>query len=199
MTAMAKALEVEGYTVLNLNYPSTRSNIQTLAGDLRSRIRTQTRSASTVHFVTHSMGGILVRAIQKNKPLPNIGRVVMLAPPNQGSEVVDTLGKTWIFKKLNGPAGQQLGTDVDGYLAQLGPVPFECGILTGDRSINWINSILIPGKDDGKVSVTRAKVDGMTDYKIVHTTHPMIMKKKAVIKDTLAFLRSGHFTPPTSE
>lgn len=199
MHTMAAALEADGYTVLNLDYPSTQSNIQTLAKDLRTRIRPATKRAKQVHFVTHSMGGILVRTIQKNDPLPNIGRVVMLAPPNQGSEVVDKLGSTWLFKKLNGPAGQQLGTDPDGYLAQLGPVTFDCGILTGDRSINWINSMIIPGKDDGKVSIKSAKVEGMKAYKVMHSTHPVIMKNKAVIKDTRNFLQTGQFTPTSSE
>ena len=115
----------------------------------------------------------------------------MLAPPNQGSEVVDKLGQTWLFKKLNGPAGQQLGTQ--GLVQTLGPVAFNCGVLTGDRSINWINSLMIPGSDDGKVSTQSARVKGMNDYKVIHATHPMIMKKKAVIADTLHYLAHGTF------
>jgi triacylglycerol lipase len=75
----------------------------------------------------------------------------------------------------------------------LGPVNFETGIITGDRSVNWINSIMIPGQDDGKVSVESAKVDGMADFLVVHCTHPFIMKNKDVIKKCISFLRNGHF------
>jgi len=194
MEKMAQALKEEGYIVHNLAYPSTTTTVETLAAELRPRIMKRTESADKVHFITHSMGGILVREIQKTTPIEKIGRVVMLAPPNQGSEVVDKIGDWWAFHKINGPAGQQLGTGLSDFIAQLGPVDFECGIIAGDRSINWINSMMIPGPDDGKVSLESAKIEGMRDYKVVHATHPMIMKKKAVIQDCLAFLKNGAFS-----
>ena len=117
----------------------------------------------------------------------------MLSPPNAGSEVVDKIGHWRLFQKVNGPAGQQLGTASDSLVNQLPAIDFKCGVITGDRSINWINSLMIPGKDDGKVSTQSAKVEGMSDYKVIHATHPMIMKKKAVIRETLQFLKAGHF------
>ena len=139
------------------------------------------------------MGGILVRTIQKETPLENIGRVVMLSPPNQGSELADSLGELRLYDWINGPAGGQLGTDPDGYVNSLGPVDFELGVIAGDRSINWINSIIIPGKDDGKVSIERAKVEGMKDYKVIHATHPYIMKNNEAVTATIRFLKSGSF------
>ena len=193
MSKMADALADESYTVHNLGYPSREFPIEALAQQVRKEISALVASQQTVHFVTHSMGGILVRQIQKTNPLPNIGRVVMLSPPNHGSEVVDTIGEWKLFGKANGPAGNQLGTASDGFIAQLGPVNFECGILTGDRSINWINSYMIPGQDDGKVSTESAKVEGMQAYKIVHATHPMIMKKKSIIQEVIHFLQAGSF------
>ncbi|MDP5078875.1 MAG: alpha/beta fold hydrolase [Opitutales bacterium] len=195
MSKMASALEAEGYRVLNIDYPSRDQTIEVLAATVRRQVARDTVDSAQVHFVTHSMGGIIVRQIQKSAPLPNIGRVVMLSPPNQGSEVVDKIGHWKAFHFVNGPAGKQLSTDIKGFIAELGPVDFECGILTGDRSINWINSMMIPGKDDGKVSTEGAKVEGMTDYKVVHATHPMIMKKKAVIQEVITFLQTGEFKP----
>ncbi len=195
MAKMAAALDAEGYHVVNLAYPSRQQAVETLAESIRQQIRIQTKDATTVHCVTHSLGGILVRQIQQTNPLPNLGRVVMLAPPNRGSEVVDRIGHWKVFNWINGPAGQQLGTAPDGLIAGLGPVDFECGVLTGDRSINWINSTMIPGPDDGKVSIQSAKVEGMTDYKVLHTTHPMIMKKPAVIEEVIHFLQHGSFKP----
>jgi triacylglycerol lipase len=193
MEALEKALSQEGYTVLNIDYPSRKFQISELAKMVRDEVASKTVGAEKVHFVTHSMGGIIVRYIQKYDPLPNIGRVVMLSPPNQGSEVVDFLGNTWPFGLINGPAGKQLGTDQNSIPEKLGAVNFETGIITGDRSINWINSLIIPGDDDGKVSVENAKVEGMADFVVVHVSHPFIMKDKAVIIKCISFLRSGHF------
>ena len=139
------------------------------------------------------MGGIIVRFIQKNDPLPNLGRVVMLSPPNRGSEVVDFLSNLWFFESINGPAGKQLGTGENGICRTLGKVNFELGIITGDRSINWINSFIIPGNDDGKVSIESAKVEGMADFLIVHVSHPFIMNDKTVMTECVHFLRNGHF------
>ena len=193
METMEDALLQEAYVVHNIDYASRDLPIEQLAKNVRTEIETLTESEDTIHFVTHSMGGILVRTIQKEMPFENIGRVVMLSPPNQGSELVDSLGDLSLFDWINGPAGDQLGTDPDGFVNSLGPVDFELGVITGDRSINWINSIIIPGKDDGKVSTESAKVEGMQDYKVIHATHPYIMKNDEAVTATLQFLKSGTF------
>ena len=193
MEAMEDALLKEAYIVHNIDYPSRHFPIEQLAKEVREQVEAITESDDTVHFVTHSMGGILVRTIQKETPLENIGHVVMLSPPNQGSELADSLGDLSLYKWINGPAGDQLGTDPDGYINSLGPVDFELGVIAGDRSINWINSIIIPGKDDGKVSIERAKVEGMKDYKVIHATHPYIMKNNEAVTATIRFLKSGSF------
>ena len=191
MHKMERALSAEGYVVLNLDYPSRKETVQALAASVRKQVDALALSADKVHFVTHSMGGILVRQMQKTAPIEKLGRVVMLSPPNQGSEVVTKLSALRTFQWLNGPAGQQLGTEINGFIARLGPVDFELGVITGDHSINWINSCMIPGKDDGKVSTESAKVAGMRVYRIAHTTHPYIMKNKKVIADTVEFLKTG--------
>ncbi len=191
MNRMAKALDNEGYTVHNIGYESRHHNIETLSKDVRKQIVEGTVAATQIHFVTHSMGGILVRQIQATEPIENIGRVVMLSPPNQGSEVADKIGHWWLYKKINGPAGQQLGTNHESIPKQLGPIYFDCAVITGDRSINWINSLMIPGKDDGKVSTTNSRIEGITAHKVHHVTHPYIMKRKAVIDDVIRFLKAG--------
>lgn len=193
MHSMARYLEYNGYHVINLGYPSRQYDIPTLAGMIRNEIEQRSRGIEQIHFVTHSMGGILLRYIQRHAPLPNLGRVVMLSPPNHGSEVVDKLKHWWLFRWINGPAGQQLGTDANSIPGQLGAVDFELGVITGDRSINWINSLLIPGPDDGKVSLTSACVDGMSDCRVVHTTHPLIMRHRLTQDHCLEFLRHGRF------
>lgn len=195
MVPMEKALSASGYRVLNVDYPSRTAAIETLSEDAigRAVADCQTNGAVKINFVTHSLGGILVRSYLSRHSITNLSRVVMLGPPNQGSEVVDKLGSFWIFKKLNGPAGGELGTDKNSTPNKLGPANFCVGVIAGDRSINWINSALIPGRDDGKVSVERTKLAGMTDHIVIHATHPLLMRNRTAIRQTIHFLRSGKF------
>jgi pimeloyl-ACP methyl ester carboxylesterase len=197
MVKMQRALAQAGYTVWNVDYPSRTAPIQKLADDAigQAIARCRQNGATRISFVTHSLGGILVRSYLARHDVPDLSRVVMLGPPNQGSEVVDKLGGLSLFKWINGPAGLELGTGKNSVPNQLGPAHFPVGIIAGDRSINWINSLLIPGPDDGKVSVQRAKLDGMSDFLVLHTTHPFIMDNKEAIRQTIQFLRTGAFDP----
>lgn len=195
MAAMEKYLSDQGFTVLNVDYPSRVQSVEGLAESIvQNAIRDDRfKNSPRIHFVTHSMGGILVRSyLSKNSPA-KLGRVVMLAPPNQGSEVVDRLKHWWLFKRLNGPAGAELGTDPQSTPNSLGPVHFELGVIAGDRSINWINSTWLQGPNDGKVSVEKTKVQGMKAHRVVHSTHPFIMKNKSVMSATASFLKNGNF------
>jgi triacylglycerol lipase len=115
MNKLAKYLSDQGYQVVNINYPSRKYQLSELARIVRKETISKTMAANKVHFVTHSMGGIIVRFIQKNDPLLNLGRVVMLSPPNRGSEVVDFLSSLWFFESINGPAGKQLGTGKEAF------------------------------------------------------------------------------------
>ena len=110
----------------------------------------------TVHFVTHSMGGVIVRAYLGQRAEPHRGRVVMLAPPSQGSEVIDAFADSPLIRRILGPAALQLGTDSSGIATRLGAPRFELGIIAGDRSLNPLSSWFISGPDDGKVGVERA-------------------------------------------
>ena len=195
MKKMAKALSNSGYLVQNTAYPSTEKSVSELASEVIPAAveRCLQDGDRSINFVSHSMGGILIRYYLEENELDNLGRVVMLSPPNQGSEVVDTLADVPGYMAVNGPAGQQLGTDSESVLSQLGPATFEVGIITGDRSINLFLSMMIPGDDDGKVSIERAKLEGMADFLVVPYSHPFIMKKDLVIRQVLYFLEHGRF------
>ncbi len=195
MARLEKRLSAEGYAVVNAGYPSRSAPIEQLAPETIDRALASPLIAGVtrIHFVTHSMGGLLVRQYLATHSLPQLGRVVMLGPPNQGSEIVDALGGLRLFRWINGPAGGQLGTRSDSLPNRLGPVDFELGVIAGDRSINWINSQIIPGPDDGKVSVERTRVAGMKDHRVMHVTHPFLMRNRRVMDQTLHFLRSGRF------
>ena len=200
MEKMALKLKDAGFIVLNVDYPSRTATIEVLSDAAIGRALQDARFAgcSTIHFVTHSLGGILVRSYFKRHESSMLGRVVMLGPPNQGSEVVDTIGSWWLFEKLNGPAGNELGTDNASTPNMLGAVNFELGIIAGDSSINWINSMIIKGLDDGKISVERTRVAGMKEHIVIHATHPYLMKNNKVIEETIRFLKTGSFKPGTS-
>jgi len=187
-------LRKQNYRVVNVRYPSTRVSIQDAAdrwlGDvLKNQI---TDSAAKVHFVAHSLGGIVLRQYLSNHEIPNLGRVVMLAPPNHGSELADHLLNNYLYRLVTGPAGQQLGTAEASVPNRLGPVDFELGVIAGDRSFNPLFSSWIPGPDDGKVSVSSAKMPG-AHFLLVHHSHTWMAWSPQVNSAIAEFLRVGHF------
>lgn len=196
MRALEGNLSGLGFRVINVNYPSTKYPIEYLAeyvGKTIHQCRIDCTDEERIHFVTHSLGGIVLRYYLKENQLHNLGRVVMLSPPNQGSELVDNLRDNILFKIVTGPSGQQLGTDSSSVPITLGPVDFELGIIAGNRSLNPIFSHLIPGEDDGRVPVERSKVEGMADFLIVPQVHPFIMNSPEVVKQAVYFLEHGRF------
>ena len=198
MNRMAKELRADGYNVINHDYPSTSATIEKLAEQVFQTLEPQIKNEQTVHFVTHSMGGIILRQHLEDHKLPNLGRVVMLAPPSRGSEVPDKLGSIFLYKWINGPAGNQLGTGTNSHSLRLKAPDFELGIIAGDRSINPVLSLLIPGPDDGKVSLARVKPVAYTDYIKLHVTHAFTMRNKQTIAQTKHFLEHGSFVDGAS-
>lgn len=197
MQRLESALRYQGYHVANIDYPSTEYGIEELADVAVSEGISfcEENGANVVHFVTHSLGGIITRYYLKTNELENLGKVVMLGPPNQGSEVTDVLEDTFFYQRFFGPAGQQLGTGDDSFVNSLGPVLYPVGIIVGSESAFFDRyfSDIIPGEDDGKVSVERAKLEGMADFIVLPYAHPYIMDEDEVISQTLYFLEHGSF------
>jgi len=193
MQVLDERLQSVGFAVANVDYPSTKMPVEELAAPAIDKGVAECPREGAIHFVTHSMGGILVRYYMNNERLERLGRVVMLAPPNQGSEVVDEFGGMPGFGLMNGPAGFQLGTGEDSLPRSLGPVDFEVGIIAGSVTFNPLLSQSLPNPDDGKVSVESTKVEGMRDFIVVPHSHTFIMRAEVVIQQTIHFLREGYF------
>ena len=193
MKKLESVLNDQGYQTVNYSYPSTKHEIAKLADDAISDALSRCPKNCKINFVTHSMGGILVRHYLSLNTIENLGRVVMLGPPNQGSQVVDTLKKVPGFKLINGPAGMQLGTERRSIPNMLGSAVFDVGIIAGTRSINLLLSTLMPSPNDGKVSVENTKLEGMADHISLPVNHPFMMKNKIVIEQVLCFLKNGIF------
>lgn len=201
MQKLEKVLNSEGYTAVNHDYESRFAPIEKLAISVVNSALKKCpvpdnkidKKSEKVHFVTHSMGGILVRYYLSENSIQNLGRVVMLGPPNKGSETIDKYRNVPGFSFISGPSGLQLGTGKLSVPKALGKANFDVGIIAGTRSINLILSSLIPNVDDGKVSIESTKLDGMNDHIKMPVTHPFMMKNKKVIAQVVNYLKEGRF------
>ena len=195
MVPLADALQEEGFVVVNQGYPSRSLPIEALAELAVEEGLAACRKAGTqrVNFVTHSLGGILVRFYLSENTLPELGRVVMLSPPNQGSALIDLLHEFPELEDITGPAGYQLGTGENSVPVKLGAANFEVGIITGDHTVNPVMSAYLKTPNDGKVTIESARLEGMQDFLVVPHSHPFIMRNDKVIGQTIYFLYFGKF------
>jgi pimeloyl-ACP methyl ester carboxylesterase len=195
MYFIERELSERGYRVFNVGYPSTEHSIEYLAEDELGPALAGccVGSNDTIHFVTHSMGGIVLRYYLEKHEIENLGRVVMISPPNKGTELADWVAENEFLESVLGPSVEELGTGAESVPRRLGPVDFELGIIAGDRSLNPLFSRLIPGEDDGKVSVEATKVPGMSDFLVVAHSHTYIMMNDDVVEQVAYFLEHGRF------
>ncbi len=204
MVPLQIALELAGYRTVNQGYPSRAGSIETLAETHVAEALTKCASPpdAPVHFVAHSLGGILVRQYLQDRDLPPGSRMVMLGPPNQGSELVDRFGADAWFRVL-GPAARQLGTEAGGLPSQLDPVDLEIGVIAGARAgldaiflqSGFPQSGRLSTPNDGRVSLTRARLEEMRDFLEVNQSHTLLLIEKQVVRQVLAFLATGRFQP----
>jgi hypothetical protein len=193
-------LRSAGFTPVNIQYPSRREPIPALArrvaADLERRIPDRERP---VHFLTHSMGGIVLRTLlAQGRPGFRLGSVVMLAPPNKGSHLAQKLASNLLFRAATGPAGQQLGTGPDSVPTRLGPADYQVGIIAGDSATApW--ALLSEGPSDGTVRIDETALEGMADFLVVPRGHTFIMNDPAVVEQAIHFFRHGKFAHSTPE
>jgi triacylglycerol lipase len=193
MRPLERELVRVGYRVHNLSYPSTSESPELLVAYLHDEITQCCAWSGRVDFVTHSLGGVMVRAYLAEHPMPNLGRVVMLAPPNHGSEYVDVAGHWKLFQLLLGPTAVQLGTGATSLPNRLPAADFELGVIAGTSSINPFGNAVIGAANDGTVSVASTQLTGMRDFIEIDTSHTFIMRNADATRQTIGFLRDGRF------
>ncbi|UGY15701.1 esterase/lipase family protein [Bradyrhizobium septentrionale] len=192
---MELALDDAGFATLNLDYDSRRKPLDALAEDIHPALDRFAHSLDgAVHFVCHSMGGLLARVYLAQHRPARLGRVVMLGTPNGGSEIADRLKNLAAYRAFFGPAGQQLVTRRDAATSALLPaIDYPTGVIAGNRSIYPITSIGLPRPHDGRVSVANTRLDGMADHIVIRTSHPWLVRNRDAIAQTIAFLHDGQF------
>lgn len=201
MSGMAQALSEAGYKVAIVDYPSREHRIGALSDTVIPAGVDACRNAGSqrIYMVTHSLGGILVRDYLSRHAVEQLQRVVMLAPPNHGSAVVDNLKNVPGVDFLNGPAFSQLGTDEKSIPLRLGATTVDTAVIAGSRSINLYLSTFLDNPDDGKVSVASARLEGMCAMLVLRVSHPFIMKDEESIAQTINYLENGRFTTAEAE
>ena len=195
MKPVEEQLEDYDYTIVRRSYPSFRYPIEELAViAVEEGLREcADKGARIINFVTHSLGGILVRQYLAHHKVVGLKRVVMLGPPNQGSQVADYLQSWAVVRLLQPEAVLQLGTGVDSVPQRLGPVNFDLGIIAGTVNRRRYLPISPRGVSDGTVSVAETVVPGMLDYLELPVSHTFIMWNKEVLRQTAFFLQHGQF------
>ncbi|WP_249142643.1 alpha/beta fold hydrolase [Bradyrhizobium sp. AUGA SZCCT0160] len=192
---MQTALEAADFATLNIDYPSRHHALEALAEHIHPAVTHLAAGiAGQLHFVGHSMGGLLARVYLSRYRPGRLGRVVMLGTPNGGSEIPDRLKNVSLYRAWFGPAGEQLVSRRDAATGALfPPVDYPVGIIAGNKSIDPTSSLFLPKPHDGRVSVENTKLDGMADHVVIATAHPWLPGNRVAIAQTIAFLRDGRF------
>ena len=194
MRGLASHLERSGYRVLNLGYPSTRHPIEKLATVIYPEIAAFAETISgKLHFVGYSMGGLLIRAYLAQHRPAALGRIAMIGTPNYGSEVADYLQNWWLYRTIYGPAGQQLVTDQSSLRDIFAPLDCECGVIAGNKPIDFVSSCIIGKPNDGKVSIESTRLNGIADHIILPCSHTFFPANKAMWRQVDYFLKQGRF------
>ena len=183
-------LQQAGFTAFAIDYPSTRVDIPTAAGFLNSVVESM-QGVRRIHFVAHSMGGLVVRAYLAKHQDSRLDRLVMIATPNQRAHLADMFRSNVVYKMAFGPAGHQLVGDPDGFLARLPAPSLPYAVIAGGRGTPEGFNPLIPGDDDGTVSVLSTRLAGAVDFTILPYKHAYLCEAPETFDYTVRFLKEG--------
>lgn len=201
MAGVEFSLKKQGYKTLNISYPSLKKNIDSLSDVIHDELKRKGvwESASPkIHFTTHSMGGLVLKAYlnkyKKEIPLKKLGQVVMLAPPHGGSDIADLLLNFLPYKWIYGPAGQELTTKAQ--IQNQAKIYYNLGIIAGNKEWPYIIAAhILPNESDGRVALEKTKIMGMKDHITLSATHSFIAWKPSIHKQIIYFIKNMKFNP----
>lgn len=193
MWRIAGSLRNAGYFVCRIDYKSIRRDIFDIKKEVYRQMNLCFKNnLKKIHFVGHSLGGLLIRSYLSRYKAGNLGRVVIIASPNKGSEWVDHYKNSWWFQFF-GDSVLNLSSKNSDFLNSLKPPYYTLGVIAGNWDASFLEHIL-PGPDDGIVRVNSAKVEGMADFILIEgTTHGLMRYNREVIDQTIYFLAYGKF------
>lgn len=185
----------KGFQVLNIDYPSNKYPIETLSDQYLKPVveAIPLNPGQKVHFITHSMGGLLLRYYLSTHSFDQVGHVVMISPPNHGSEWADLLLKSKSARKVAGPAAFELRTRDNDFFKKLGPIQFKLGIIAGKKSYGKHADRYLPGEDDGMVTVKSMKLKGMLDFIVLNEHHRGLTWNQEAMLQSYAFIQNSRF------
>ena len=195
MARLAEALAASGYETLAPAYPSRRKTIADIARGLAPAIAVFGARVDRLHFVGHSMGGLVARAVIAGSRPARLGAVVTLGTPHGGSEIVDLLQRSAAFRAFYGPAFAELSRAASADLnARLGPLDYPLGAIAGTRALNVVAGwFVLPRPNDGTVSVASAQPPGAWDRCLVACDHLSLPRDRRVMALACEFLTEGRF------
>jgi triacylglycerol lipase len=187
-------LRSSGYRTVNISYPSRLFSTEELAKTFVTPVLEQLEKEEILHVVTHSLGGILLRASLQNREQKNLGRVIMLAPANQGSEIIEIYRRNPLFAAISGPVSQESGTGENCYPCKIeDEINYELGIIAGSLAIDPLSFLFIKWPQDGRVSAQSTELDGMKDHIVIPSSHELITYNPITLYQIYFFLTHGYF------
>lgn len=192
MSKMGEGAEEAGYHSIPFDYPSLRVSIPDSAEYLHQVIDSL-QGVEEIHIIAHSMGGLVTRAYFLKHHDPRIKRVVLIGVPNQGAELADLFENDLLYRQILGPGAQQLVTDADGLIPKLPVPPVEFGVIAGGSSTDSGFNPVIPGDDDGIVSVDSARLGGASDFVMLNCFHSRLVREEKSVNYAIHFLQTGQF------
>lgn len=187
MEVLARHLNAVGLETLSIPYPSFRKPLPELVEEVAGALPP---SQKTTHFVTHSMGGIVLRCLAAKRPDLVTGGVVMLAPPNHGSEIIDWLADSPLGKYSLGPGGMSLSTDKVCEDVPNFPVGQRVDVIMGRRCLVPFFRFLLEGENDGIVTVEGGRLPGVRKFAVVDADHTFMMANREVLERVVSWLQS---------
>jgi hypothetical protein len=183
-------LASHGYNIVNCSYESTKT-VGEITGELFDALSPIIEASPKVHFVTHSLGGIILRNAFKGGVPSNMGNTVMFGPPNKGCQHIDNFSWLPFFSRIWGKPAKELGTSSKSMPNQLPPINFHCGVIAGTKKGKL--GLLLPGPNDGKVTVANTWTDGVAERLVLPLNHTFMMKNPVAMENAAHFLKHGKF------